>query len=243
MQSDATGEPEGLSSADRLLSGILGISDRVGSLPGTIALAIARDIIEARLKPGDDLNSIDLAKRFDSSRTPVREGLMTLERAGLVTTPARRRPRVSTLQASQIEDIYEVRARLLGFVGERITENAHDVDLQLLDRELAIMRQAVVSGDGDGYFWANVSFHEVSATIARNEALKRSIDSLGGQVLRLRHVSLTVPGRIQSSFADHERLMRAYRERNAMLASALNHSIVVNALQVLKDISEESLEI
>ena len=48
--------------------------------------------------PGADLNSVELATRFGTSRTPVREALMLLEKEGLVEIPPRRRPRVCAYQ-------------------------------------------------------------------------------------------------------------------------------------------------
>ncbi|MCP3722555.1 GntR family transcriptional regulator [Paraburkholderia sp. CNPSo 3272] len=51
---------------------------------------MARGIIEGRLRPGDDLNSVDLAKRFGVSRMPVREALFALTREGLVDWSPRR---------------------------------------------------------------------------------------------------------------------------------------------------------
>jgi DNA-binding GntR family transcriptional regulator len=45
---------------------------------------VARGIIEGRLLAGNDLNSVDLAKRFEVRRTPVREALFVLRREGLV---------------------------------------------------------------------------------------------------------------------------------------------------------------
>src|SRR5271155_651833 len=67
-----------------LLSRLMGIEDRRETLVGTIALSVAKDLIEGRIKPGQDLNSIDLSKRFKSSRTPIREALLALENEGLV---------------------------------------------------------------------------------------------------------------------------------------------------------------
>jgi DNA-binding GntR family transcriptional regulator len=45
---------------------------------------IAQQIILGGLRPGADLNSVELARHYGSSRTPVREALLTLQREGLV---------------------------------------------------------------------------------------------------------------------------------------------------------------
>ena len=58
--------------------------DRKDSLVGKIAADVARAISNGTLAPGDELNSVDLAARFGTSRTPVREALMLLEKEGLV---------------------------------------------------------------------------------------------------------------------------------------------------------------
>src|SRR5258707_5796216 len=42
-----------------------------------------RSIIEGRLQPGDDLNTVELSKQFHTSRTPVKEALLLLEKEGL----------------------------------------------------------------------------------------------------------------------------------------------------------------
>jgi DNA-binding GntR family transcriptional regulator len=47
---------------------------------------------------------------------------------------------------------------------------------------------------------------------------------------RLRHLSTSLPGRLQRSCADHQRLCEAYAERDGTLAAALNRSIVMSAL-------------
>ena len=83
---------------------------RTVSLVDHIVEDIAPQIIVGRLPPGADLNSVDLARRYASSRTPVREALLTLQREGLVEIPARRRPRVALVTLDQVRDIYQVRA-------------------------------------------------------------------------------------------------------------------------------------
>ena len=67
---------------------------------GEIVDWVARGIIEGRLQPGDDLNSVDLAKRFNVSRTPVREALFVLNRERLLFMQKLVREEVQRLEDS-----------------------------------------------------------------------------------------------------------------------------------------------
>ena len=78
-----------------------------------VASWVGLGIIEGRLLPGEDLNSVELSHRFKSSRTPVREALMLLEQEGLVEMRARRRPRVAAFTPERVKEIYFVRQHLL----------------------------------------------------------------------------------------------------------------------------------
>lgn len=219
--------------ADDLLIRLLNLQDKAGSLVGKIALSVARDIIVGRLPPGSDLNSLDLSRRFVSSRTPVREALLVLEKEGLVGLQARRRPRVSDLSLQQIVEIYQLRAELYGLVSRKVAAEVGPAELDVLERILSGMRDAARVGAVESYFWQNVLFHEQAAGFARDSTLKRSIDALGLQVLQFRHVSLSLPGRMLMSLQDHQRLVRAYQERDADLAAALGRSIILSARRQL----------
>jgi hypothetical protein len=54
---------------------VLGNSDRTNPRVSSISQWIGCAIIEGRLRPGDDLNTVDLSKQFQTSRTPVKESL------------------------------------------------------------------------------------------------------------------------------------------------------------------------
>ena len=68
------------------------------SLVTEIACDVGAEILEGIRAPGEDLNSVDLSRRYDTSRTPVREALMLLEKEGLIEVPPRRRPSVMVLR-------------------------------------------------------------------------------------------------------------------------------------------------
>jgi DNA-binding GntR family transcriptional regulator len=213
---------------------VLGRSAKADSVVDQILVSVGTAIVEARLRPGDDLNSVELARTFRSSRTPVREALLTLEREGLVEIAAHRRPRVRRLLLDEVREIYELRATLYALVSRRIVENATESELETLRTIHRRQEEAAAAGDVERYFWSNVGFRNSEATFARNGAVRRVLDSVGVRTLQLRHLSLSLPGRLASSVVDHRRLLRAYEERDADLAAALTQSILRQGLNAIE---------
>jgi DNA-binding GntR family transcriptional regulator len=195
---------------------------------------LAMRIIDGRLPPGSDVNSVELAKRYGSSRTPVREALLTLQREGLVDIPARRRPRVALVTLTQVREMYEVRASLHGLVSELIVQASDEDGLAVLRGWHDQLRVDAERGDVEAYFWHNVAFRQAEAEIAGNHQLTRLLSTLGLRTLQLRHLSLSFPGRLDRSVEDHERLLAAYAERDAPLAVALTKSIIMAGYRAIE---------
>jgi DNA-binding GntR family transcriptional regulator len=204
------------------------------SLVGKVAEWVGSAIIEGRLRPGDDLNSVALSRQFHTSRTPVREALMILEKEGLVTIPPRRWPHVAPVSLQEVREIYQVRAHLYVLVSELIVSQASDEAIHLLREKQARLEEAAQAGDRDAYFWGNLSFRATEVEICGNAQLQWLLDSLGLRTLQARHQGLAYPGRMERSLHDHARLVHAYEERDAALAMALTRSLVLGALAAIE---------
>jgi DNA-binding GntR family transcriptional regulator len=209
-------------------------SDNESSSVTEIVDWVSREIIEGRLLPGDDLNSVELAKHFRVSRTPVREALFVLSREGLVDWSPRRRPRVSAVELRDVREIYRLRAILYAEVSRTIAAEASDAQIETLWAAHRRLADVAARGDIDGYFWANVAFRDEELRVCGNRIFKEVLDSMRLRINRLRRLSTTLPGRLQRSCADHQRLCEAYAERDGILAAALNRSIVLSALQAIE---------
>jgi DNA-binding GntR family transcriptional regulator len=199
-----------------------------------VATWVGLGIIEGRLQPGEDLNSVELAHRFSSSRTPVREALMLLEQEGLVEIRARRRPRVAAFTPERVREIYFVRQHLLALVGRLVVESASDDELADLRARLTRMVGFADKGDIDSYFWGHVDLQERMTDIAGNETLKGILDSLALRTLILRHASLAQPGRLAASVVDQLRIIEAMESRDGELAAMLLSRATVAALGAIE---------
>ncbi len=96
------------------------------------------------------------------------------------------------------------------------------------------MARAYRAGRVSAFVWANVDFYDRNTLLANNRTVKRILDSLLLRTLRLRRLSLSQPGRMQLSFDDHTRLLKAYQDRDANLAAALMRSNHMSALAALE---------
>jgi DNA-binding GntR family transcriptional regulator len=203
------------------------------SLVSRIACEVGAELIEGVRQEGEDLNSVELAQKYETSRTPVREALMLLEKEGLVDIPPRRRPRVAVLDPKEVTEIYSVRAALFAHVAEGVAVTAAPAQIEELRSILAVMQKAAASGDLDTYLWANVAFYNFLTVVGNNRVAKRIIDSLLLRTLRLRRLSLSLPHRLEKSVANHVQLVDAFADRDAPLAAALIRSNHLHALEAL----------
>ena len=221
--------------SQREMARVLESADRTNPRVTSIAQWIGCAIIEGRLQPGDDLNTVDLSKQFQTSRTPVKEALLLLEKEGLVTIPPYRRPFVTRVSLEEVREIYQVRVNLLMLTAELIVTTASDEDIASLRAFLLPMREMAAAHDIDGVFWASVAFRNREAEIGGNRQVKRILDSLGLRTLQLRHLSMKL-GRTyaEQRLSDRERLVGAYEERDASLAVALTGAMVRRSLKIFE---------
>jgi DNA-binding GntR family transcriptional regulator len=212
----------------------VGATASEASLVRAIAESVARDVIEGRLLPGAEVSSVELARRFQSSRTPVREALVLLANQGLIAIEPRRSPRVAEVRLADVRDLYELRAALYGMASELIVERASEEQLAALWACHHTLQDAHAAGDVDRYFWTNVRFRDLELEIGGNAQLKKTMDGLRLRTHQLRHFSLSLGGRLDRSLIGHEMLLRSYDARDARLAVAVNRWIVLSALRAIE---------
>ncbi|MFT4009657.1 MAG: GntR family transcriptional regulator [Nocardioidaceae bacterium] len=218
--SESVADPPARDRSEELVR-LLRLEERREPAVAQVATWIGLGIIEGRLRPGQDLNSVDLANRFNCSRTPVREALMLLESEGLVEIRARKRPRVASFTPTRVREIYYVRKHLLALVGELAAAQVTEADLVDVKEQLARMQAFVDSGDLDEYFWGHVNLQRRYVEFAGNQILGEMLDTLALRTLVLRRASLAHEGRLKASIADQHRILEAIESRDGELAAML----------------------
>jgi DNA-binding GntR family transcriptional regulator len=78
-----------------------------------VAKSIREAILDEVFKPGDHLGEVELAAKFEVSRSPVREALLALDKEGTVAISPYKGAIVKPLSADEVLDLAELRLALI----------------------------------------------------------------------------------------------------------------------------------
>lgn len=228
------GREESLMHAQEVIRSIVASHHDRTSLVAQIACEVGAEIIEGIIPPGHDLNTVELARRYRTSRTPVREALILLDREGLVDIPPRRRPRAHSPSIGEVREIYRTRAVLFELIASDLAARATEEDIAVLWAITERMKHASDLNDTIAFMWLNVEFHNQDTSLSGNATAKRIHDSLLLRTLPIRRLSLTLPGRMERSLDNHIQLVKAYESHDSHMAGAIlraNHTGALAAVE------------
>src|SRR5690625_2334844 len=85
---------------------------RKRTLSSVITTQLRQQVVDGTYPPGTQLNEVELASRFQTSRGPVREAMQRLVQEGLLVSHPHRGMFVPVLTYSDISDIFVARAAI-----------------------------------------------------------------------------------------------------------------------------------
>ena len=178
-------------------------------------------IMSGALKPGEKVAEPELAERFGISRTPIREAFRQLESEGYLTVIPRKGAVVTAFSSRDVEEFYAIKSILEGYAARCACDKLSDKDIEKLDAINEKLRQMADGGDVRNFFRIHNDFHDLFIRASENEKLQELISTLVNKFKRLRVASLSLPGRMHISVQEHEKIIEAFRKRNADLAEKL----------------------
>lgn len=102
------------------------------------------------------------------------------------------------------------------------------------------LKNLAAEGDIKNFYRAHNEFHQLFIKSAGNQKLAELIQQLGMKFIRLRMASLSAPGRMDISVAEHERLIEAFKMQDGHLAETLVKQTAAIGGRVLLDMMTKS---
>ncbi len=186
------------------------------TLPLQIADRIGGAIVEEQFAPGERLKELDLAVAFGVSRASVREALRLLESRGLVRILPQRGAQVTLLSRQELEDLFEIRAVLLGLAARQAAKHYAAASRASLQAHVARLGQS--RDDAKAYARVSAEMVEHVALLSRNEQLGELIAAFAQRIGRYTRLGLATKERRTRSLVNWRALAQAIAEQDQAAA-------------------------
>ena len=185
-----------------------------------LRLQLADEIVRGALAPGSPLDETDIARRFNVSRTPVREALRQLAASGLIDARAHRgavvaRPSIERL-TGMFEAMAELEAMCAGLAAERMTPSDRHT-LEAIHEELRVLSY---TGNPDRFHEVNERFHNAIYAGSQNGYIAEITLATRVRVQPFRRAQFRNLGRLAKSHAEHDRVVVAIMRGDKIGAAA-----------------------
>ena len=181
-----------------------------------VYLQLLDEIRCGTLSPGTRLREIELSKRLEISRTPIREALRRLEAEGLVAHQPRMGAIVRVLDYSEVMELYEMRAVLEGTAARLTARTASDVEVAEI---MSLGKEFAAAADRPGRaFEVNRQLHRAIQNAAKNRYLVKAIHALEKTLMILGPSTLIDAARAEAATKEHECVLAAIEARDGVAA-------------------------
>lgn len=181
---------------------------------------VKQDIFDFRLLPGDRFTESEIAERTHASRTPVREALYRLERDGYLEVMFRSGWRVKPFDFRQFEELYDLRVVLETTAVRRLCEADARPELDPLKTVWLCAPEDRV-GEMRQVAHLDEAFHAALVASAGNREMSRVHAEVTERIRIIRRLDFTKAPRIEATYQEHAKILRAIVQRRAEPATML----------------------
>jgi DNA-binding GntR family transcriptional regulator len=183
-------------------------TEKGGGLSTRVYKRIKQEIFDFRLMPGDRFTESEVAARMRVSRTPVREALYRLEAEGYLEVMFRSGWRVRPFDFRVFENLYDVRVVLETAAVRRLCELPERPGLDDL-KSVWLVSPSERIFDGRGVAAADEVFHATLVAATGNDEMARIHRDLTERIRIIRRLDFTKDPRIEATYQEHAKILRA----------------------------------
>lgn len=179
------------------------------SLAEQAYLQLRGEILTCTLSPGQVVSERELARRYEISKTPIREALAQTCFEGLMQRLPGRGYMVAPITIKNIRDLFDLRLVLEVTAAERAAQNPSPEQIAKL-KEMAVVSYNLDDPESHTQFLkTNRNFHLALAEAAANERLVDALGQLLNEMDRLFYLGLRLRDSSEEMTREHQEVVAA----------------------------------
>ena len=191
------------------------------NLAEQVYATLKSQIHEFQLVGGDRFSEAELGARLGVSRTPVREALFRLRNEGFLDVEPKLGWFVKPIDFAKLEELYDLRTVLeLSSVLRLCNRNTESAELEAL-KSIWLVPAAERLSDARQVGANDEQFHATLVRAAGNSEMARVHWDVTERIRIIRHLDFTRLDRIEATYTEHAKILRAVMQRKADQAQLL----------------------
>ncbi len=191
------------------------------NLAEQVYATLKAQIHDFQLVAGDRFSEADLGNRLGVSRTPVREALFRLRNEGFLDVEPKLGWFVKPIDFGRLEQLYDLRIVLeLASVLRLCTRTEDPPELDAL-KDIWLVPVAERLTDARQVGANDEQFHATLVRAAGNDEMARVHWDVTERIRIIRRLDFTRPDRIEATYTEHAKILRAVIQRKADQAQLL----------------------
>ncbi len=189
-----------------------------------------------KIRPGERINELDLAKRFQVSRTPLRESLNRLVAENLITFVPNQGFFVRQLETQEAFDLYELRG-VIEVAGIRLAvERASDVQIKEFCQAFSELQIHITGATDIELVAHDETFHLRLLDLSGNKEMVRALEGINARIRFVRCIDMV--GKRDIAFNEHAEILAALQKRDIDKCTELMASHVGRRVGDVRNIVE-----
>ena len=188
--------------------------NRQENVPRQIYEILRTRILSTELPPGSSINERYLAEALGVSRTPIREAIRRLSNDGLISIIPNVGTSVSQFDTSRVREFCQIRTAFECLAIEAAVGNFSSSDDRKLVQLIEDQDRTIDRGDMISNIAIDSEFHNVIMELSGYKVIPDFLQRAMGEILRARHMSVKLPGRLREPITEHRAIVKALRSGN-----------------------------
>ena len=210
-------------------------------LADQVYAALKQQLQDFQLVPGDRFSEADIAQRLGVSRTPVREALFRLRNEGRLELESKSGWFVRPIDFNRLEQLYELRVVLETTCVARLCASAEaPPELDELKRVWLVNATERLT-DARAVGELDEQFHATLVRAAGNAEIARVHWDVTEHIRIVRRLDFTGGDRIEATYLEHAKILRAVMQRKPDAALLLLRSHIEQSKAEVRKITLHAL--